>query len=300
VKTCSYCGQENADEAPICIGCGTTEFRPTASPEHPRETEPTVAGVPPETGATRWNSRQAWKCALTLILLETLVLFSIRAATRNSGAFASWWGHSALALATSMAIQGGMFLIVTLLFSRSKSVDEFLSRTGLRLRPTLSGWLFCWLAIGIAFLDLYGKARGWTASGRLATDYYRDRAAVYFSLLGSSVIVPIYEEAVTRGFLYRAFRGSYAAPFSIVLIICFSTIFHWAAMSLSLFTAGCLISLWIMLCFVREKTESLWNCILCHAAYNSVVRGQWQLCLLGALLMGIGVRRSRKPSPPAP
>jgi membrane protease YdiL (CAAX protease family) len=129
-----------------------------------------------------------------------------------------------------------------------------------------------WVAIGIAFVDSYGVARGWTASSRqphpVGYDFFG--IAWWFFALKSVVIVPFCEEAVARGFLYRAFRGSYGPSLTTVFIICFSAYFHWGSVSRSVFTFACLASLWALLCILRERTGSLWNCLLCHAVYNSV------------------------------
>lgn len=126
------------------------------------------------------------------------------------------------------------------------------------------------MAIGIAFIDAYGASRGLTASSReqhSASDGALGAAWCYFTL-SAVLISPFCEEVATRGFLYPAFRRSYRFLVVTVIIVCLSAYFHWSSVSRSLFTFGCLASLWALLCIVREKTGSLWDCLLCHAVYN--------------------------------
>jgi hypothetical protein len=40
MKECSYCGRENDDDAPRCIECGTTEFKPVTSTEEQKQATP--------------------------------------------------------------------------------------------------------------------------------------------------------------------------------------------------------------------------------------------------------------------
>lgn len=132
------------------------------------------------------------------------------------------------------------------------------------------GWGAAWLAIAITFIDGYGASKGWTAVSRQSHSGGHDAFGVAwcFFTLESVLIAPFCEEIVTRGFLYRAFRGRYSFLVTTVIIVCFSAYFHWSSVSRSLFTFGCLASLWILLCIVRERTGSLWGCLLCHAVYN--------------------------------
>jgi membrane protease YdiL (CAAX protease family) len=276
----------------VCTGCGTSDFvaevRKTDKPARTTgETRPVAKSV--EGGEVRWRSRNAWQCALALILLNFVLLSFTRFGMRHSRGFASWWGHTPLALAVSVAMQGGLFLVVTFYFSEAPSVRDFVERSALARRPTFMGWGLVWVAIGIGLADLYGMARGLTsASGASSRGYYFSLtgAAFSFSILKSILIVPVYEEIVFRGFLYRAFRGTYGAIPSTGIIVCLSAYFHWEAVSHSLFTTACLVSLWILLCFVRERTGSSWDCILSHEAYNAVVSRHWLLCMLGLVLAG--------------
>jgi membrane protease YdiL (CAAX protease family) len=126
-------------------------------------------------------------------------------------------------------------------------------------------------------------------------------AAWGFFALKTILLVPFYEEVVTRGFLYRAFRGTYGVPSSVFVVVLFSGYFHWSSVSRSLFTFFSLALLWVLLCIVRETTTSLWNCILCHSVYNCAGLHLWlpaaiALVLLLPFVVGptVGVWRKRE------
>jgi len=88
-----------------------------------------------------------------------------------------------------------------------------------------------------------------------------------------------------RGFLYRAFRGSYGRALSTALVICFHTYFHWGLVSRSLYTLVYLSLLQVLLCMTRERTGNVWNCILCHSAYNAAVGVNWATYFIGMILL---------------
>jgi len=283
MKLCAYCGQQNGDLVFACAGCGTTEFK--AIPPHPAETGLRTADA--KRDEAQRCGMDAWKCGFALVLSEYLFLRSIHFVSHSSPAFASWWGHAPAALALSVATQATVFLVLVWYFSRAKSLGGFLSRTGMSFRPSPWGWGLAWVAVGIGFIDLFWVDNGLSSSSRpSARAYYTGLtdAARYFSAFTGVLIVPLYEEIATRGFLYTAFRKSYGPSITTVLILIFSAYFHWGAISHSPLTTMSLVSLWILVCLVRERTSSLWNCVICHVAYNAVVSREWRLCLAGMVV----------------
>jgi len=223
-----------------------------------------------------WKSRDAWFCVLALIVSQSIILFCLRLGARSSLAFSDWLG-TASGSGFTVVVQGGLWLFFAFWFSRVEAIRDFLGPAGLRQGVNIFGWCAAWLAIGIAFIDGYGVSRGLTASTRQPhpVGYDASRVAWWFFAVKSILIVPLYEEAVTRGFLYRAFRARYGFLLTTVFIIVFSAYFHWGSVSRSLFSFGCLALLWALLCVVRERTGSLWSCLLCHAVYNSVGIHLW-------------------------
>lgn len=232
-----------------------------------------------------WKAKNAWQCVLALILTGVLVDICLRLVSQGNPAFGHWL-KSPSGLAFSVIIQGGLWCCFAFLFSGAASTRELLAKVGLRQWPIPFSWCFAVVSIGIALLNSYGSANGWTSSSRrppIGYDYHG--GAWLFFAVKSVLIVPFYEEVVMRGFLYRAFRGSHGAVLSTGLIICISTWFHWGSLSRSAFTMACLIALWILLCIVRESTNSLWNCLFCHSLYNAFVLGLWLPSIIGILLL---------------
>jgi membrane protease YdiL (CAAX protease family) len=231
-----------------------------------------------------WKSRDAWLCALTLIVFQVVMLFCLRVVARSSPAFDHWWA-SPFGKGVIYLISDLPWLVVPLWFSRVRTVREFLEPAGLRRGLTLFGWCAAWLAIGIAFIDGYGASRGWTASSREHHSGYGGFSVAWcYFTLSAVVIAPFCEEVATRGFLYRSFRGRYGFILTTVIIICFSAFFHRSSVSRSLFTFGCLAALWVLLCAVRETSGSLWDCLLCHAVYNMVGLHLWIQAVVVVLL----------------
>lgn len=216
-----------------------------------------------------WKTRDAWFCVLGLIVSQSVLLFWLRLGARSSPAFSHWWA-TAFGSGVIYIIQDALWLFVALWFSRVEAVRDFLEPAGLRRGVSVFGWGAAWLAIAVSFIDGYGASKGWTASSKLhqPASYGSFSMTWCYFTLSAVLIDPFCEEVVTRGFLYRAFRGRYSPLVTTVIIICFSAYFHWGSVSRSAFTFGCLASLWALLCIVRERTSSLWDCLLCHAVYN--------------------------------
>jgi membrane protease YdiL (CAAX protease family) len=223
-----------------------------------------------------WKSRDAWFCILALVVSQFVILFWLRFGARSSPAFDHWWA-APFGTGVIYLIQDALWVFVALWFSRVEAFRDFLEPAGLRRGISILGWCAAWLAIAVAFVDAYGASRGLTASVRQSqpVGYGTFSVAWLYFTLSSVLIAPFCEEVVTRGFLYRAFRGRYSFLVTTVIIICFSVFFHWSSVSRSLFTFGCLASLWALLCIVRERTGSLWDCLFCHAVYNLVGIHLW-------------------------
>ena len=223
-----------------------------------------------------WKSRDAWFCVLMLIVFQFVILFWLRFAARSSPAFDHWWASS-FGTGVIYVIQDALWVFVALWFSRVNALRDFLEPAGLRQGLSIFGWCAAWLAIAIAFVDAYGASRGLTTSSKQhhPAGYGAFSVAWCYFTLSAILIAPFCEEVATRGFLYRAFRGRYSFIVTMVIIICFSAYFHWSSVSGSVFTFGCLASLWTLLCIVRERTGSLWDCLLCHGVYNLVGMHLW-------------------------
>ncbi len=72
-----------------------------------------------------------------------------------------------------------------------------------------------------------------------------------------------------RGFLYRAFRGSYPISLSLGVILALAGLTHWSQVHRSWVAAAEVGSLTILQCYLRERTGNLWDCIICHFVFNA-------------------------------
>jgi len=216
-----------------------------------------------------WKSRDAWFCVLAVIVFQSVILFWLHFGARSSPAFDHWWASS-FGTGVVYSVQDALFLFVALWFSRVEAVRDFLKPAGLRRGVSVFGWCAAWLAIAIAFIDVYATSRGLTgpASRYHPAGIATFRVAWWYFTLSAVIVAPFCEEVVVRGFLYRAFRERYNFLVTTTIIICIEAYLHWGSVSRSLFAFGCLASLWVLFCIVRERTGSLWDCLLCHVVYN--------------------------------
>jgi membrane protease YdiL (CAAX protease family) len=303
MKKCTYCGGESADETAYCLGCGT-EFdaesvnaKPPYTPHWNKvETRGSCVGPnidhqwpnqsvsePPSSSAkTIWRASDAWICVVVLVVLSFCFNQALWSISRNSISAAAWLG-SPLATIALRIFRAAWWVLVVFMLTRPRSVQEFLNRSGLVVPPSLFGWFVAWLAVAIGWLNLYGVAKGWIPQNQISSSYYANGGVVWWSFAGCVVLLaPFYEETVMRGFLYQALRGSYGLLPSVLFVFCVNTYFHWGLL-VRPFSFACVSVIAILLCMIRERSASLWNCILFHAAYNATVTLQWQFYVLGML-----------------
>lgn len=233
-----------------------------------------------------WKARNAWRCAIFLLILEFIIHLWIQIARHNATA-SHWLTIHKYSFSNCLgAFEAGLWLFIAFLFSDLPSVQCFVEYSGLNLRPTLVGWWAAWAAVGVALLDRWGVVHASTYPNPTGHMFYLyGGVASLFYIPFVLLIGPFCDELVGRGFLYSAFRGSYGLLLSTILIIGFEVCFHWHAVTHSLCALGCLSALWILLCTVRETTRSVWNCILCHGAYNAVQVLTWPVYFTGIMLL---------------
>jgi membrane protease YdiL (CAAX protease family) len=251
------------------------------------------------TSQTTPRSRDAWLCVVAILVGELVAWAPFWAGAQASPTFSRWL-TGPVGSAFMDSLQGCVWLLSALWFSRIRSIGGFLSSVGLRRPLTLFGCCAAWVALGLAFLDRYGASRGWTGGGGHWYPLGRPPLAASWWLATKAVLlVPFYEEVVIRGFLYQAFRRSHGVLLSTTIILCFSAFVHGSSVSRSLFTFGVLTCLCALVCLVREWTGSLWGCLLCHAAYNAILFHLWlpALIILALLLPFLASgRASERPS----
>ena len=235
-------------------------------------------------GEGTWRASDAWICAVILIVVSFCVNQLLWRISRDSAACATWLG-SPLGTLALRSLRAGWWLVVVYLLARVHSVPEFVSRCGLSTPPSLMGWFAAWVGVGIGLLNLYGVTRGWIPQSETSSNYYLHGGVMWWSYVAYLVfLVPFFEETVMRGFLYRAFRGTYGVAPSVIFVVCVVGYFHWGLLSCPL-SFMCLVTGAVFLCVIRERTTSLWNCILFHAAYNATVTLHWWFYVFGLVAL---------------
>ena len=229
--------------------------------------------------AVKWKARDGFVCALALIILSFLTNQILWFAYENSPACADWLNaHSNLTQGALMLVESSLSLFAVLVFARTWPVRNLFTQVGLSYRPTLPGWFAACVVIGIGFLALYGSAKQWIPPNQLVRDFYfQGGTAKWFFIIYGVLVAPFSEEVVRRGFLYRAFRGSFKPIPSTFFVLCVHTYFHWGLISHSFYALSCLVLVEVLLCFIREWTGNVWNCVLCHAVYNATQCLPWYI-----------------------
>lgn len=189
---------------------------------------------------------------------------------RNSQFFLSFFtNHESLTQAILLMVQNSLSIVIVYLFTGTRSLHNFLIQTGLCSKPTFYGWLAAWGAFCLAVFALYAVTRRLIPQNSISHIFYTQGGiAKWFFIIFAVFVAPICEEVVRRGFLYCAFRKSFGPWLGTICILCLNIYFHWGLISRSYYTFGCIILVEASLCLLRERTGSLWNCILFHSTYN--------------------------------
>ena len=182
-------------------------------------------------------------------------------------------------------IRAVFWLCGAYVLSGTRSFADFVTRCGLMRQPTFHGWIYACVAIGVSLLGKFASINGWT-SGSSSGGYAAAGGNTYeFYVILVCLIGPFYEEVTTKGFFYAALRARYGPVLSTAAIIAFLAYFHRYSLSHSIVTPLCLGALWILTCLARENTSSVWDCIICHSAYNASQMFGWTIYVLGMVMI---------------
>ena len=280
MKKCPYCGEEYPDST---VYCQTDHFALSPSSPEPGKALEVMAPLPSQQGDPtsitqqdpyllypdyRWRARDGWKCLGFLVVIEIVLGFMFYA-LRLQPTLRAWY-DSGYGYVLRSAIFYAASLLTAAYFARTETFSCFWVGFGFHRKPSDYVWFGISMALIIRGIGHFLLAHHW-GRGRTAYDIDAFRHTVggtrYLYLVPLLMFAPCLEEAVNRGFLYKAFRGSYPIWFSMLLIVGWTAMthasqyVHWiAAMDLSLLT--------LVQCYLREKSESLWDCVLCHLVYN--------------------------------
>jgi membrane protease YdiL (CAAX protease family) len=163
-------------------------------------------------------------------------------------------------------------LLTAAYFARTESLASFWTGFGLDRKPSDYVWFGVTMALIIRGFGRFMVIHGW---GHGVWDHdiigFKQTTGLdrYFFLAPLLFLAPLFEESIYRGFLYKAFRGSHWMVTSMALIVGYTAYTHWSYYSHSWVAAFDLSVLTIVQCYLRENSDSLWDCILCHFAFNA-------------------------------
>jgi membrane protease YdiL (CAAX protease family) len=272
MKKCPYCGKEYSDEATTCSIDG--ESLPDNTPKSAIAEVQAIDSAPRKDKPYltfpdyQWTAIDAWKC-VGMLFLFGFILFGVNRLLYSF--FPNFW-RSGLGFFSGSVLHYAVELLVAAYFARTETLATFWKGFSLDRKPSEYVSYGLVMALIIRIFGHFMVAHGW-GKGVYNYDLASFRNTIgferYFFLLPLLILAPICEETIYRGFLYKAFRGSYPLAASMMLIVAWTANTHWGQYSHSWTAALDLSALTIVQCYLREKSDSLWDCILCHFAFNA-------------------------------
>lgn len=273
MKKCPYCGKKYSDEMEFCLvdseplrELAGNPSPPLAADTDKQEVEKSYVAFP----NYKWFARDAWKC-LGMLLVFELVIGLFLAGLDSTLPVFHRWHRTGYGYLSARILYVAIDLLAVAYFARTDSPAIFARSVGMNRKPTDFVWFGIAFALALRILTHFLYANGW-AKGYATPSLLGASHAVgmerYF-YLSSPLLAAFYEEPIMRGFLYKAFRGSYTISTSVLLILAITACNHWSQYSHSAVAAISLSSLTIVLCALREKSKSLWDCIICHLVFNA-------------------------------
>lgn len=279
MKACPYCGKEYPDDATVCA-IDQERLDPPPSPivqsSHtaPSEVADGSATIPKDDSNLvfpeyQWSARDGWKFFGMTVVFAVLWYVITGALYRRFDRFYHWrWGP--VGCLVMALIYAGIRLLLAGYFGRTESFASFCKAVGLDRKPSEYAWFGVAAALGIRLFGhimlASGLAKGYSTYDLLAFKHFHGSGRFLF--LVPLLLAPFWEEAVNRGFLYKALRGSYSVPVGMALMVGYTCWTHRDQYFHSVLAAFDLSVLTLVQCYLREKSDNLWDCIFCHLAFN--------------------------------
>jgi membrane protease YdiL (CAAX protease family) len=227
----------------------------------------------------RWSQRDAWKF-LGMTMVFGSLWYVVTGALYSRFPNFYQWRRGPLGFLMMDLIYAGIHITLAAYFGRTESFSSFCKAVGLDRKPSNYVWFGLVAAFGIRLfghiLLASGLLKGYTAYDLRAFRHTQGSERYLFLL--PLLLAPFWEEAVNRGFLYKAFRGSYSVRISMALIVGYTCYTHRDQYFHSVPAVIDLSALTVVQCWLREKSDCLWDCISCHLAFNG------SLLFMGGLL----------------
>jgi len=215
-------------------------------------------------GNVQWCADDAFLCIVSIVFSQLLINCIYLLIVASNPILYSATGFLITYICGCVAA-----LLITILHSHVRTWEEFRDRFGL-LRPSIYTSVGSVAAgIMIAGVIMGMMKAGYAAPHNTLVDHFYSFGQV--GIRDSKfvlVLAPLVEETILRGYVYRALRRNYSISTSLACILAIAILTHFAAVSSGILAAGPLLGLHILVSLLREMSNSSWNCILCHLAYN--------------------------------
>jgi uncharacterized protein len=282
MKKCPYCGEEYPDDATVCA-IDTEEL--VDHPPKPKLFEEKAVGnfakqelikekaaeAPRTWPDYPWRAKDAWKCIGIIVLLTEIVLPAGYYALVS--VFPIFY-HTLICRICRSLLFFSIWTITACYFARTETLAAVKKAFGLDRKPTNLIWFGLVMTLAIRFATHFMfMLHGGTGAYNDDLDAFRNTIGFQriFFQLSPLILAPIFEEIVDRGFLYKAFRASFPVAVSVLIMIAWTLWTHYPYWRQS-WIAALNYSAWTVLqCYLREKSPSLWDCILCHCLSNAVL-----------------------------
>jgi membrane protease YdiL (CAAX protease family) len=273
MKSCSYCGKQYSDDAVVCAidGQALSSGADGKSPDLPSASRLEDEKVSYKTFPDyQWSQRDAWKCIGVILMFQLILRFVVHV---FSPYFPPFW-TTVFGYTLGQIIQYVGCVFIAAYFARTETLASFWKGFGLDTKPSEHLWFGAVVGLIIRafghFMIVYGLGKGVTNYDM--TEFKRTVDVGQLSFLASPILcAPLFEELVNRGFLYKAFRNSYSVGISVVLMVMWTGLTHWPSY-LHSWIAVIVLSAWtVVQCYLREKSTSIWDCIICHFIFNASI-----------------------------
>lgn len=272
MKKCPYCGKEYPDDATVCIIDTEVLVEHPPKPKVEEDPQPLPDVKPAATAPDllwpdyQWSARDAWKCIGMIILLTEIILPAAYYLLRS---FFPIFYRSEIASMCHGILFFTLWMVTACYFARTETFASIKKAFGLDHKPTNLVWFGLVMTLILRFVFHFLHVHSW--DGRI----YNYRIASFQNIISqrisSLILAPIFEEIVNRGFLYKAFRRSHSVAFSVFVMVAWTLWTHFGYWYYSWLSALYYCAWTILQCYLREKSPSLWDCVICHFVSNAVI-----------------------------